>query len=143
MAVNGAQVIAGVHGKMWIDNKEVLEISTVTANIIADREDVLMGLGKDSKIVSLTGEGSFTVEKVYTRASEIFKEFVKGKDKRVTITFQVADPDSPNEQIERWTLNECWFNNLVLANLEKGAKVQEEYPFGFNPTLAESENEIK
>lgn len=141
--MNGSQVIAGVHGKVWVDNQEVLEISTITANIIADREDVLMGLGKDSKIVSLTGEGSFTVEKVYSRASAIFKEFIKGKDKRVTITFQVADPDSPNEQIERWVLNECWFNNLVLANLEKGAKVQEEYPFGFDPTKASSEEEIK
>ncbi|MGL5655357.1 MAG: phage tail tube protein [Fusobacteriaceae bacterium] len=141
--ITGSQIISGTHGVMWIDNQEIMEMSKVTCDVNVDREDVLLGMGKDSKIVSMSGEGSFTVEKVFSRASAIFKDLKKGKDKRVTITFQYQDPDSPGEQIERWTVNGCWFNKLTIANIEKGAKVQEEYPFGFNPDLLESEEDIK
>lgn len=143
MAITGNRVIAGAYGKLWIDNKEVMEITEVNATINADREDVQFGLGKDSKIVSLTGEGSFTVDKVYSRAGEILKSWTKGNDKRVKLTFQLADPDTENEQIERWTISDVWFNSLQIASFSKGGKVGEEFSFGFNPELVDVEEEIK
>ncbi|MGL5100341.1 MAG: phage tail tube protein [Fusobacteriaceae bacterium] len=143
MAINGTRVVNGSYGKLWIDNKEIMEVTEITASITADREDVQWGIGKDSKLVSLAGEGSFTVDKVYSRAGEILKSFIKGNDTRVTLTFQIADPDSTNEQIERWTITDVWFNTLQIAGFTKGAKVGEEFPFGFNPTLVDIEEEIK
>lgn len=141
--INGARVVNGSFGRLWVDNKEIMEVTEITANITADREEVQFGLGKDSKMVSLSGEGSFSVKKVYSRAGEVLKDWVKGKDKRVKLTFQIADPDTENEQIERWTIKEIWFTSLQIAGFTKGAVVGEEFPFGFNPTNVDIEEEIK
>lgn len=141
--LRGNQVLTGSFGAMWIDNQKVAEFKEVEAKITADREDVQMGLSKDSKIVSLTGTGSFTLEKVYTRANEILKEWVKGKDKRVRLVFKIEDPDSIGGQIERVSIDNVWFNSLDIAKFSMGAKVDESFEFGFTPDDVEYEDIIK
>ncbi|MGL4998263.1 MAG: phage tail tube protein, partial [Cetobacterium sp.] len=106
--LRGNEILTGSYGQMWIDNQKVAEFKEVEAKVTADREDVIIGISKDSKIVSLSGTGSFTLEKVYTRANDVLKDWVKGKDKRVKLTFKLEDPDSVGGQIERVTLDNVW-----------------------------------
>ncbi|MGL4569316.1 MAG: phage tail tube protein [Fusobacteriaceae bacterium] len=141
--LRGNEVLTGSYGQMWIDNQKVAEFKEVEAKVAADREDVIIGISKDSKVVSLSGTGSFTLEKVYTRANAILKDWIKGKDKRVKLTFKLEDPDAVGGQIERVTLDNVWFNEIDLAKFSTGAKVGETFTFGFTPEDAEYEDIIK
>ena len=125
--IRGYHTIAGAHGTLWIDNEKIAEFTKVNAKVTADRKDVQLGLSVDSKIVALKGEGSVTLEKVYSRGKKILQ----------------ADPDTPGKQEERISLDNVWFNSIDLINITKGEVVEEEYPFGFTPEDLKYENDIK
>ena len=57
----------GSWGKLWWDNELLFEVQKFEAKVTADREDVYISISKDSKIVSLTGELSFTIKSVVNR----------------------------------------------------------------------------
>lgn len=89
---------------------------------------------KDSKIVSLTGEGSFTVKSVINRNINKYLEAWKaGHDPRANIVGLLADPDAVDGQKERCTVDNVWFNELTLMQFEKASVVEKEFPFGFTP----------
>lgn len=140
---NGKETISGTHGFLWINNVQIAELISINASIEPNREDVQYGMGVDSKLVGLVGTGEYVLGKVYSRASETIKQWKKGNDGRFTISFQVADPDTPGKQIERHSIVECWHNELTLADWEKGAISQETFSFGFNPENHTQDNEIK
>lgn len=89
-SIRGYHTIAGAHGTLWIDNEKIAEFTKVNAKVTADRKDVQLGLSVDSKIVALKGEGSVTLEKVYSRGKKILEKLVKGKDVRVRIVTNLA-----------------------------------------------------
>lgn len=128
----------GNHGKLWWDGKLIFEISQFEAKVTADRDDVIIGNSKDSKVVSLTGEGSFTVKKVINRnVSYLLEEWKAGRDPRCTLVGLLEDPDMVDAQKERVAIDNVWFNEITLMAFEKGAVVEQEYPFGFTPEDAE------
>lgn len=141
--LTGNETLNGSYGVLWINNVKIMEVKEVEAKVTADREDVIIGLNKDSKITSLTGTGTLTLHKVYSRASSVLKAWKKGNDKRVKLTFKIEDPDSYGQQIERVTLDNVWFNEIDLAKFSAGAKVEEVLTFGFTPTDADFEDIIK
>ncbi|WP_369683142.1 phage tail tube protein [Selenomonas ruminantium] len=110
------------------------EISKFNGKVVADREDVLIGNSKDSKIVSLTGEGSFTIKSVINRnINKYLEEWKNGHDPRANLVGLIDDPDAVDEQKERCSIDNVWFNELTLMNFEKGQVVEKEFPFGFTP----------
>lgn len=127
----------------WIDNEKIAEFSKVNAKVTPDRKDVQLGLSVDSKIVALKGEGSITLEKVYSRGKKIANKLIKGHDPRVRIVTNLADPDTPGKQEERISLDNVWFNSIDLINIARGEVIEEEYPFGFTPEDLKYENDIK
>ena len=131
--IRGYHTIAGAHGTLWIDNEKIAEFT----------KDVQLGLSVDSKIVALKGEGSVTLEKVYSRGKKIAEKLTKGHDPRVRIITNLADPDTPGRQEERISLDNVWFNSIDLINITRGEIVEEEYPFGFTPEDLAYENDIK
>nr|DAQ93367.1 MAG TPA: tail tube protein [Caudoviricetes sp.] len=141
--IRGYHTIAGAHGTLWIDNEKIAEFSKVNAKVTPDRKDVQLGLSVDSKIVALKGEGSITLEKVYSRGKKIAEKLIKGHDPRVRIVTNLADPDTPGKQEERISLDNVWFNSIDLINIARGEIVEEEYPFGFTPEDLAYENDIK
>lgn len=141
--IRGYHTIAGAHGTLWIDNVKIMEFTKVNAKVTADRKDVQLGLSVDSKIVALKGEGSVTIEKVYSRGKKIIEKWVKGNDVRTRIITNLADPDTPGKQEERISLDNVWFNSIDLINIARGEVVEEEYPFGFTPEDLKYESEIK
>lgn len=141
--IRGYHTIAGAHGTLWINNEKVAEFSKVNAKVTADRKDVQLGLSVDSKIVALKGEGSVTLEKVYSRGKPLLEKWIKANDVRVRIVTTLADPDTPNKQEERVSLDNVWFNSIDLINITRGEIVEEEYPFGFTPEDLKYESDIK
>lgn len=141
--IRGNNTIAGAHGHLWIDNEKVIEFSKVNAKITADRKDVQLDLSIDSKIVALKGEGSVTINKVYSRGKKLLENWKKGKDIRGRIIAVLSDPDSPGGQEERVSIDNVWFNSIDLINIAKGENVEEEYTFGFTPKDAVFESEIR
>lgn len=139
----GNEVITGTHGKLWLDNVLLAEMKEVNLTVNAEEEEVFIGMDKDRKLTGLTGEGTYILQKVYSRARPILREWVKGKDKRMTLTFQIDDPDAVGGQIERITVGGVWIKSLNIIKWSKGAKVEEEFPFGFRPSLIDWQEEIK
>ena len=101
--------------------------------VTANREDVQIGLSVDSKITGLKGEGSYTVKKVYTRAKEILENWKKGKDVRAEVIAKLEDPDAVGGQVERWSCDNVWHNEVPVVNWEKGGIIEEEISIGFTP----------
>ena len=124
----------GSHSRVWWDGLLLFEISKFEAKVTADREDVLIGNSKDSKIVSLTGEGSFTIKSVINRnINRYLEEWKAGHDPRANIVGLIDDPDAVDGQKERCSIDNVWFNELLLMTFEKGQVVEKEFTFGFTP----------
>lgn len=124
----------GNHGRLWWDGKLLFEISKFNAKVTSDREDVIIGNSKDSKITSLTGEGSFTIKSVINRNINQYLEAWKaGNDPRATLVGLLEDPDMVGGQKERCSIDNVWFKELSLMDFEKGKVVEKEFPFGFTP----------
>ena len=124
----------GNHGRLWWDGKLLFEISKFNAKGTSDREDVIIGNSKDSKITSLTGEGSFTIKSVINRnINQYLEEWKAGHDPRATLVGLLEDPDMVDGQKERCSIDNVWFKELSLMDFEKGKVVEKEFPFGFTP----------
>lgn len=140
--MRGNQTLTGAWGEVWVDGDKIFELSKIELKVTANREDVQLGLDVDSKITGLKGEGSYTVKKVYTRAKAILESWAKGKDVRCQIIAKLADPDAVNGQIERWSVDNVWHNDLPVVNWEKGGPIEEEYTIGFTPSDLKNLDEI-
>lgn len=139
----GNRRLSGNFGRVWLNNNLVFEISSFEAKITADRDDVIIGISKDSKITSLTGEGTITTKKVFTSGlNDLLRQWQEGHDPRVTIIAELADPDTVSSQKERVRLENCWFNDLPIMNFSKGEVIEQELTFGFTPEDAKYENSI-
>lgn len=132
--VKGNKTLSGTWGELWIDGEKIFELSKVEVKVTANREDVQMGLDVDSKMVGLKGEFTVVVKKVYSRYLAVFENWKKGIDQRSQMISKLADPDAVGEQQERYSIDNCWFNELPLVNMEKGGAIEEEVSGGFTPT---------
>lgn len=130
----GNQVLTGTWAEVWINGSLVYECEKIEAKITINREDVKIGQDVDSKMVGLKGEGSMTINKVYSRFEAVRKAYTKGEDVRAEIMAKLADPDAVGKQAERYSIQNVWFTELPLINWERGALVKEEVPFGFTAT---------
>lgn len=141
--VEAFRVLNGASGTLRVDNQDIAEVTGITADVEIVREDVQWGLGVDSKIVGVKGSGTITVDKVYSRFTEVFEELLKGKDKRFDIYTKSADPDAVDGQIETINIPSAWMSKLPLGWGEKTAKQTREYDFGFNPMESSFADTIK
>ena len=124
----------GSQGKVWWDGELLFEIESFECKVTADREDVLIGNSKDSKIVSLTGSGTLTIKSVINRnVSAYLEEWKNGHDPRATLVGLIDDPDAVDGQKERVSLDNVWFTELDLLHFKKGEVIEKEFPFGFTP----------
>lgn len=141
--VEAFRVLNGASGTLRVDNQDIAEVTGITADVEIVREDVQWGLGVDSKIVGVKGSGTITVDKVYSRFTEVFEELLKGKDKRFDIYTKSADLDAVDGQIETINIPSAWMSKLPLGWGEKTAKQTREYDFGFNPMESSFADKIK
>lgn len=125
---------SGNFGRVWVDDSLLFEIVSFELKVTPDREDVIIGQSKDSKIVSLTGEGTITIKKVYNRGFQEYLNNLKaGNDVRCKLVASLKDPDMLNSSEERIEVENVWFNELDVMHFTKGEVVETEIPFGFTP----------
>lgn len=125
------RVMSGTHGYVYWNGDIVFEASKAESSIKTDREDITFSgdMWKDSKLMSLGGEFSLTVRKVYSRAKELAEAFSQGKDPRSELVYKLDDPDAFGA--ERIALHNCWFNDLTLLSFENGKIAEDEFSGGF------------
>ena len=125
---------SGNWGRVWLNNNLIFEIDSFECSITEDREDVIIGQSKDSKIVSLTGEGTITVKRVLDSGISAYWESIKaGHDTRFTIVGAISDPDMVRGQEQRISIENVWFNGFQPLHYTKGEVVEDELEFGFTP----------
>ncbi len=132
--IRGNKTLSGTWGEVWVNGERIFELSKIEQKITANREDVQLGLDVDSKMTGLKGEFTLTVKKVYTRFWSIVEDMKKGMDTRSQIIAKLADPDAVNGQQERYSTDNCWFNDLPIFSAEMGALIEQEFTGGFTPS---------
>lgn len=141
--LKGKDQVSGTWGQFWWNNLLIVEVKQFEAKITANREDVQIGLSMDTKLMSLQGEGTFVLKKVYTRyKKEILTAWKKGEDPRFSFKAKIQDPDTRGKQSESITIDNVWFNELMLLQFEKGTLSEEEFSFGFTPEDADFDDMI-
>lgn len=126
------QMISGTHGYLWWNGSIVYETSSFEAKIKSNRETVQFAgeMFEDSKLMSVSGEWSAKIKKIYSRAYEMAQAIKEGKDVRATLISKLEDPD--NGGTERIKLTDCWFDELTLQSFENGKIVEDEFGGGFS-----------
>lgn len=144
----GRRRISGNYGRVYLlgdddsgvsatinDDMLVFEITAFSAKVTAEREDVWIGISKDSKAVGYSGEGEITIHQVYDRGYKyMMDKWQTGHDPRFVIVGVLSDPDTVQNGEERVKFVNCWINELEIMNWEKGSIVQKTLPFGFTPS---------
>lgn len=134
MKIRGNKTLSGTWGEVWVNGERIFELSKIEQKITVNREDVQLGMDVDSKMTGLKGEFTLTIKQVYTRFWEIFEDMKNGNDTRVQIIAKLADPDAEGGQQERYSTDNCWFNDLPFVGAEMGALVEKEFTGGFTPS---------
>lgn len=125
---------SGNYGRVWVNNVLIFEIQSFECTVTLDREDVIIGNSKDSKVVSMTGEGTIVIKKIFNRGfSEYMENQKAGHDVRFSIVAALSDPDMLKAQRERISIDNVWFNEVDIMHFAKGEVVETEIPFGFTP----------
>jgi len=128
--INGQKIISGSKANMWLNGKLMAEVKSVESKASINRETIQMAgsYDEDSKITSIGCEGSFVVNKVYTTEKDFVESFQKGVDTRFQLYVTLNDPDSFGR--ESTQLDNCWLNEVTIAQFEVGSILQREFPFG-------------
>ena len=132
--LRGNRTLAGTWGEIWVDGELIAELSKIEVKVSANREDVQLDIDVDSKMTGIKGEFTLTIKKAYTRYNKVLESWKKGVDLRSQIITKLADPDATNGQQERYSIDNCWYNDLPLVNYEKGGLIEEEATGGFTPS---------
>lgn len=140
----GRNRLSGNWGRLFINGVMIFELSAFECKVTADRDDVIIGQSKDSKIVSLTGEGSFTIKQVFTRGyDKLFNNWKEGYDERFIFVGVIRDPDTYLHQQERIRIENVAISSLEILKFSKGEVVEKTVDFTFTPEDLHFENSIE
>ena len=71
------------------------------------------------------------------------KNYTSGKDVRAQIITKLNDPDAVGGQMERYSIDNVWWNDIPLILFEKGALIEKELTGGCTASDIVSLDEIK
>ena len=140
--IKGNRTLTGTWGEVWVDGEKIFVLQKIEIKVEVNREDVQIGMDVDSKMTGLKGSGTLSVKKATTRAKTVMDNLTAGKDVRCQIIANLKDPDALDGQIERWSVDNVWWNTIPVANWETGTPVQDDWEFGFTPTDLKNLDEI-
>lgn len=132
--IKGNRTLSGSSGEVWIDGEKIWEFSKIEVKVTANREDVQLDIDVDSKLTGLKGEITITLKKVYSRYDAILEKYKKGIDVRAQVITKLSDADAVGGQLERYSVDNVWWNDLPMVSYEKGKPIEEELSGGFTPS---------
>ena len=126
------RVMNGTWGEVWVDNEPWVELESAQAKYSYNKSDVAMcgEMAQDSKITSVKGTGSISVQKVYTRNRSRSDQILEGRDVRATIVMKLADPDAFGA--ERVALYNVSFDDETIMDFAAGNTGKTTHPFTFS-----------
>lgn len=142
-SIRGNQVLSGTWGEIWVDGEPILECKKIEVKPQVQREDVQFGIDIDSKMTGIKVDITITVNQVYTRYNSIMKNYTSGKDVRAQIITKLNDPDAVGGQMERYSIDNVWWNDIPLILFEKGALIEKELTGGCTASDIVNLDEIK
>lgn len=126
-----ARVMSGTWGEVWVDGVLWMELSGAQAKYSYSKSKIAMcgNMVTGNKVTSVSGTGSLSVHKVYTRDLARKDSILEGKDVRATIIIKLADPDAFGA--ERVALYDVSFDDETIADFTAGEPSKATYPFTF------------
>lgn len=125
-------VIAGTHGKLWVNGEEWVNVIKFEANVTGEYDDVVQ-VGKlttGRKMLGWSGAGTITCNKVDSKITKLLADdFKQGITPDVTLVASLSDPQAFGA--ERIVINDIVFDEFMLIAFETKAKMEEEVPFTF------------
>ncbi|MDU5598007.1 MAG: phage tail tube protein [Lachnospiraceae bacterium] len=140
--ISGKRVLSGTNAEVFWNGFKIAGCTKISAKITVNREEVQLGGDVDTKVTGRKGEGTISINKIYTAFENVRKEILKGKDPRGTIMTRLEDPDAVGGQMERYQIGNVALSEFPLE-YEKGAVVKLEVPFTFTPSDMICLDEIK
>ena len=142
--IRGYNVLNGSMATMWWNGKPVYECMAVNADVLLNRNEVLIGMDVDKKLTSAGGELTLKIYHVYTRVAEEMQDAIRqGHDPRGVLRSRIADPDAVGKQAESVVLNNVWLDKYPLIAWERGNTEAQEITGGFTPTHAQITEAIR
>lgn len=131
MVDSAKRVISGTWGEVWVDGDLVAECTACQLKYTKNKEKVPMcgQMVNDTKTVSVDGTGSLTLNKVFSRFHDSIDSILQGRDSRVTVISNLADPDAYGA--ERVAAYNCSFDDETLADWAQGKIGATTHPFTF------------
>lgn len=129
-AIPGQRIVTGAMAKLWYNGNLLAEVKSLEDKVTFNRDKVLMAgsYDEDSKVTSTSCSGSFVIYKIYSREADFIKTFQSGIDTRFQLFATLDDPDAFGR--ESVQLDNCWFNEITIAQFEVGKLLEREFPFG-------------
>lgn len=130
MDIRGNRTISGSKGYLWIDGELLAEVKSIESKATVNRDSVMMGgsYDEDSKMTSVSCEGTFVIKKVFTRERDFVEKLQQGNDPRFQLFVTLDDPDAFGR--ESVQIDNCWLKEITLAQFETGTVLEREFPFG-------------
>lgn len=128
--IRGNKTIAGSKGQLWYNGELWAEVKSFEVKATFNRETVQMAgsYDEDSKVTSISCEGTIVLSKVYSRESDFIAAFKNGNDNRFQLYSTLDDPDAFGR--ESVQIDNCWWNELTIMQFEAGGVCERELPFG-------------
>lgn len=130
----GRKVGAGTFAKMYLDGEHVFDLKSLETRLVIDKEDVIQNgtRSKDSKQVTVGGEGTFVTHKIYSRGKELLDLYKSGKEVGFdNVLIRLEDPDM--DGLEAIEIKRISLDEFTLLAGENASLMEEEFPFTFNP----------
>lgn len=131
--VKSNKTINGTFGKVWVNNELYGEVQSAEAKVTLEFEEKTFAgdLAVHYKLISWSGEGTMTLDKVFSRGLALLKDIPKtGIVPDITINFALSDPDAYG--VERCSISEVVFKEFMLAQFEMKKTGTLELPFNFS-----------
>lgn len=130
----GNKVLNGSYAELWFNGSKIAEVQKISVKVTLERGDIQFGADMDSKLKVQKGEFTIGLKKVYTRFEDMREQLNKGIDPRFQIITKLKDPDAVGQQMERYSIDNCWLNDLPIIEYEVGNEVSQEITGGFTPS---------
>ena len=125
------RVMSGTWGEVWVDGELWAELSGAQAKYSYSKSKISMcgNMVQGNKVTGVSGSGTLSVHKMYTRNRKRSDSILEGKDVRATVIIKLDDPDAFGA--ERVALYDVSFEDETIADFTAGEPAKVSYPFTF------------
>ena len=130
-----SDVVSGSFGKLYIDGRNVAEISEFTGKLSLEGKDVLLSNGETGKKnTSSSFEVTIKLQKVFSEELKILENIIAGKlNIYCDLNVEIDDPDALGA--EAISISKCLFTgDIDILSFTKGELLEREITLSAQPS---------